>query len=115
MSWTPDGPDPDEPEPWAGADWNDDPLRRMGRGLRPPRHRRLRPLSPAEVEHRERVRMRALSLLGTLRPELHDLDALGWGEALERVCDAIIDLWICEECHEQGSRCLCVDDEDEDE
>lgn len=115
MTWSPDGrPDPDEDEPWSAGEWSDDPMRAIRRSLRPRRRRTPRPLSPAEAAHREGVRMRALSLLGTLRPELRDLDALGWGEALERVCDAIIDLWICEECHEQGSRCLCTVDEDEE-
>lgn len=85
-------------------------FRRMCRGLRERARGMPRPrdLSEEEVEQRERVRLRALSLLGVMRPDLQDLDALGWGEALEKVCDAIIDLWICEDCHEEGARCTCL-------
>jgi hypothetical protein len=90
----------------------DEYFRRMCRGLRERTRSIPRPpeLTEEQTGHRERVRMRALSLLGVMRPELRDLDSLDWGEALEKVCDAIIDLWICEECHEEGTRCTCLVD-----
>ena len=97
-------------EPAGGDPEFEDYLRRMCRGIRE-RTPTIPPppaLGAAETAHRERVRLRALSLLGTMRPDLHDLDSLSWGEALEKVCDTIIDLWICEDCHEQGTRCSCL-------
>lgn len=103
---------PGEPDDDSG-DSIEEHLRRLSRRLRGSASLGVeRPPAPVpdELRRREAVRVRALSLLGVMRPELRNLDALSYGEALEKVCDAIVDLWICEECHEEGDRCTCLAD-----